>query len=82
MFLSCSSGFVEDALVVGLAGGADVVEAEFFLGVDAGDFAQHAGGRAWRERRGPSTAQPNHLTGSEMGRKSWVAPVGMTGRAD
>src|SRR5712664_4188060 len=33
------------------------------------------------ERRGPSTAQPNHLTGSEMGRKSWVAPVGMTGFA-
>src|SRR6266851_3712242 len=31
------------------------------------------------ERRGPSTAQPNHLTGSEMGRENWVAPVGMTG---
>src|SRR6266705_3433178 len=30
------------------------------------------------ERRGPSTAQPNHLTGSEMGRKNWVASVGMT----
>src|SRR6266699_1341334 len=26
-----------------------------------------------KERRGPSTAQPNHLTGSEMGRKNWVA---------
>src|SRR5260370_1323994 len=33
------------------------------------------------ERRGPSTAQPNHLTGSEMGRESWVAAVGMTGLA-
>src|SRR5713101_6599131 len=31
------------------------------------------------ERRGPSTSQPNHLTGSEMGRENWVAPVGMTG---
>jgi hypothetical protein len=29
--------------------------------------------------RDPSTAQPNHLAGSEMGRESWVASVGMTG---
>src|SRR6266481_7019229 len=36
------SGFVEDALVVGFVGGDDVVSAEFFLGVDAGDFAHFA----------------------------------------
>ncbi len=30
------SGFVEDAFVVGLVGGDDVVGAELFLGVDAG----------------------------------------------
>src|SRR5713226_2472431 len=35
-------GFAEDALVVGLVGGDDVVGAEFFLGVDAGDFAHFA----------------------------------------
>src|SRR5713101_2154666 len=38
------------------------------------------GTHARKEKRGPSTAQPNHLTGSEMGRKSWVASVGMTVR--
>ena len=48
-------------------------------------------GRAWFEEsksaetrrmlrgRDLSTAQPNHLAGSEMGRESWVASVGMTG---
>jgi hypothetical protein len=48
-----ASGFVEDALVVVFVGGDDVVGAEFFLGVEASDLAQRAGGRAWRERRGP-----------------------------
>src|SRR5260370_42404058 len=32
-----------------------------------------------KEKRAPSATQPNHLTGSEMGRKNWVASVGMTG---
>src|SRR5229473_5035885 len=36
------SGFGEDALVVGLVGGDYVVGAEFFLGVEAGDFAHCA----------------------------------------
>ncbi len=36
------SGFVEDALVVGLVGGDDVVGAEVFLGVDAGGLAHFA----------------------------------------
>src|SRR5258708_40209879 len=35
-------GFLEDALVVGFVGGDDVVGAEFFLGVEAGDFAHFA----------------------------------------
>jgi hypothetical protein len=47
------SGFAEDAFVVVFVGGDDVVGAEFFLGVEAGDFARRAGGRAWKERRGP-----------------------------
>ncbi len=38
------SGFFEDAFVVALVGGDDVVGAVVFLGVDAG------------EKRGPSTA--------------------------
>ncbi len=33
------SGFGEDALVIGLVDGDDVVGAEFFAGVDAGDLA-------------------------------------------
>ena len=33
------SGFGEDALVIGLVDGDDVVGAEFFAGVDASDFA-------------------------------------------
>ncbi len=37
------SGFAEDALVVGLVGVDDVVGAELFLGVEAGDFAYFAG---------------------------------------
>jgi hypothetical protein len=37
-----SSGFIEDALVVGLVGGDDIVGAEVFLGVDAGGFAHFA----------------------------------------
>ena len=124
------SGFSEDALVVGLVGGDDVVGAEIFLGAAAGDFAhfpaapgadpkrnrqpQDPGsqtepgapsvcfceskiwlnrafpssrapqasrgstGRPRREKRGPSTAQPNHLTGSEMGR----VKLGCFGRDD
>src|SRR5271168_1129489 len=36
------SGFGEDAFVVVFVGGDDVVGAEFFLGVDAGDFAHFA----------------------------------------
>jgi hypothetical protein len=41
--------------------------------------------RAWGTLRGRRRkerslhCQPNHLTGSEMGRENWVAPVGMTG---
>src|SRR4029077_14416893 len=37
-----TSGFGEDALVVGLVGGDDVVGAEFFLGVEAGGLAHFA----------------------------------------
>src|SRR6266481_2697020 len=36
------SGFGEDALVVVFVGRDDVVGAEFFLGVEAGDFAHFA----------------------------------------
>jgi hypothetical protein len=36
------SGFVEDAFVIGFVGGDYVVGAEFFLGVDARDFAHFA----------------------------------------
>ncbi len=64
----------------GLAGhDVDVINhwRDFYMigGVDDSGFGAGRG----KEKRGPSATQPNHLTGSEMGRKNWVASVGMTG---
>jgi len=64
----------------GLAGhDVDVINhwRDFYMigGVDDSGFGAGRG----KEKRGPSATQPNHLTGSEMGRENWVASVGMTG---
>src|SRR5258708_28730051 len=64
----------------GLAGhDVDVINhwRDFYMigGVDDSGFGAGRG----KEKRGPSATQPSHLTGSEMGRENWVAPVGMTG---
>jgi len=56
------SGLVEDGFVVTLVGGDDVVRAESFLGVDAGDFAHFAAAVGTDPKRNRQPQDPGSQT--------------------
>jgi hypothetical protein len=72
------SGFVEDALVVALIGGDDVVGAVVFLGVEAGDLAHFAaavGAGSQMEQATPRPKLANRAWGTLLGRRREVPPL-------